>query len=1264
MTGIYGGGATTFPGSPAGTLPGTTSRLFVARFPGNNLALCNWQTHGGYSGTAAASGYSDGMGIAVNPSGAFCYVTAYFVGIANFGNNGSIDVLVTDAKNPTSNGQLNDYLIAKLLTSDGTPVWAINGGGNQNSDDEPRAIAVDRIGNPYITGFRHPFAPLTGTPYVNEGPTMLVASFDSATGAPRWTRNAIDGFGLPNLPQDVGFGIAVNGAGCVHVTGAFTEDLQFPPVGLPVATLGSIPSNLRDMFVAKMCPTCSCDGQNRVVNGSFETPVVTPVNSGGFSSAVPGWTGTGSGGAPATIELWNGTFGSMTPENGQQHLEISGAIANETVSQVVAGLKIDCAATFCFWYVGRPGFANNLFTARLTDPSGGIITSETLNPAVYVAPGSWQQYCVDFVPTTSTVTIAFTNISGAAHIDNVSLTQCCGPDCVLPPVIHCAPDKTVCCFSGESFDTPTATDPCTGESLPVTTVSTTVLSGSWCDQVTKRIWQTTGPSGGTATCSQTITVVWCPKWLITKDTVWTYLTNGLGLTSAWKDLGYDDSSWPSGAALFGFATNQTPYLPWIFRTPIAPPGQGGEITAYYRTHFSWTNTTGTVVLTATNQINDGAVFFLNGVEVGRLRVPPNQDSATLATRQPNEGVAEVLTFSAANLQAGENVLAVEVHQASAAGDNEVAFGMELSAAISTATSNPGPLQIVLSGNNVVISWTGAGTLQQADSLNPPVAWTDVTSTSPYTTTALGSKRFFRVRFGPPGGGSQASGLTVSAGAFPNPVVAGNNTLELVTVQNNGTNAASSVRLTNGISAALVFLSADASQGSCTFTSAPVSVSAFTPPLQLPTDAGASNNTRPASVIAVDLDGDGRLDLVSANSQPSGGSSFISVFPNISVPGALDASAFAPRIEIAAPAALDVVAADFDGDGRTDLAFVSIATNGPMVILLRNISTGPGDIRFEPPVVLVGTGGGYAIAVGDFNQDGKPDLAIVNENRSSIYIFENRTTGPGLDTNSFGPPIEFAVGLRPRCLAVGDLDGDGWPEIVVGHDGINAVALLSNLRTPALGTNSFGPATLEATPTTISSLVIADFTGDGINDVIVSRDSVSALAVADLDGDGKLDLAELNQVTGQVTLFANTSTGGSFSLSQVPGTILLASNTPTALRLVLADLDRNGQPDLIGAVTLGDSLAVVPNTTLRESICDLGSLAPGASATVTLTLGAPNPVSAYLNSTAASAEFGFNPTNNQVITLISVVQNQLHPASAAKAQRLKVTPSQFFRVPSK
>ena len=484
-------------------------------------------------------------------------------------------------------------------------------------------------------------------------------------------------------------------------------------------------------------------------------------------------------------------------------------------------------------------------------------------------------------------------------------------------------------------------------------------------------------------------------------------------------------------------------------------------------------------------------------------------------------------------------------------------------------------------------------------------------------------------------------LAVSAAASPNPVVAGSNTTLTVTVQNIGTATASSVRLTNVIPASLIFLSAASSQGSCTFTSAPINVSAFGPLFQLPTDAGAGTNTRPASVIAADLDGDGFLDLVSANSQaPAGSSGFVSVFRNLGTFGALDANSFAPRIEIPAIAALDIVAADFDGDGRTDLALCTLATNGPIVVLLRNISTGSGDIRFEPWVGLVGTGGGYALSVGDLNRDGKPDLVLANENRSSLYVFENRTAGPGLGTNSFGPPLELPVGLRPRCLAVGDLDADGWPDIAVGHDGTNVVALISNLRTASLTTNSFTPADLESTLTPISSVAITDLNGDGTNDVLITFDSVSALALADLNGDGKPDVAVLNQLSSLVTLFENTSVGGNITFNAVPGTVLLASSNPAALRLLLADLNHSGQPALIGAVTPTDTFAILPNTTRRESICNLGSLAPGVTATVTLALGAPNMASAYLTRATASAQPDLNSSNNQATTLITVVANHL------------------------
>jgi hypothetical protein len=247
ITGNYGGATpTTFPGSPTGTLPATPPgqpRTFVARFDGNNPGLCTWQTHAGY---ASATGYSDGMGIAVDPLGANCFVTGYFIGGIDFGGSGS----QVNTKNSPA-GQLNDYYLTKLLTTDGTAVWAVKGGLNPDSDDETRAVVVDAAGDPYVTGFLHPFPANTGTPFVNEGPTVLLAAYDRLTHALRWTRNANDTIGIVNSPMDVGYGLATDKFGCVHVTGTFTETLEFPPLA-PVPAIGV------DMFVGKICPTC-CD---------------------------------------------------------------------------------------------------------------------------------------------------------------------------------------------------------------------------------------------------------------------------------------------------------------------------------------------------------------------------------------------------------------------------------------------------------------------------------------------------------------------------------------------------------------------------------------------------------------------------------------------------------------------------------------------------------------------------------------------------------------------------------------------------------------------------------------------------------------------------------------------------------------------------------------------------------------------------------------------------------------------------------------------
>ena len=177
-----------------------------------------------------------------------------------------------------------------------------------------------------------------------------------------------------------------------------------------------------------------CD--NLVDNGSFENPLV-PVNS--FSTSLDGTTGVrGWTAKPAgePIEIWNGNFGSMLPSDLAQHLEISGNATNETVCQVVTNLTPYCPATFCFDYAGRPGFSDNTFTVTL---SGGATLSATLNPAPYTQAGGWQHYCVDIVPTTPLLTISFINQhagdTGGAHIDNVTLTQCCSTGFCWPPAV-------------------------------------------------------------------------------------------------------------------------------------------------------------------------------------------------------------------------------------------------------------------------------------------------------------------------------------------------------------------------------------------------------------------------------------------------------------------------------------------------------------------------------------------------------------------------------------------------------------------------------------------------------------------------------------------------------------------------------------------------------------------------------------------------------------------------------------------------------------
>ncbi len=176
--------------------------------------------------------------------------------------------------------------------------------------------------------------------------------------------------------------------------------------------------------------------------------------------------------------------------------------------------------------------------------------------------------------------------------------------------------------------------------------------------------------------------------LIPVSQPWRYNYSGADLTGQFQAPGYDDSSWAEGQGLLGYdLSSPFPYFDPV-RTEF-PSGASSRNTIYFRTHFDFPSNTLGAVLRATNYIDDGAVFYLNGREVQRLRLPGGAiNYSTRAAISNPEGLGNVVQFATTNLQQGDNVLAVEVHQHDA-NDPDVIFGMSLIAFL----PEPGPVRV-------------------------------------------------------------------------------------------------------------------------------------------------------------------------------------------------------------------------------------------------------------------------------------------------------------------------------------------------------------------------------------------------------------------------------------------------------------------------------------------------------------------------------------------------------------------------------------------
>ena len=227
--------------------------------------------------------------------------------------------------------------------------------------------------------------------------------------------------------------------------------------------------------------------------------------------------------------------------------------------------------------------------------------------------------------------------------------------------------------------------------------------------------------------------------------MWRYDESGQDLGAAWKEKALDDSSWKSGAALFEGKKGTVPALPEPVRTTLTVATN--KTTFYFRTHFNFPADPRGTKLKIKCIVDDGAVFYLNGVEVFRIGMPAGPVTAsTPASRSIGDAVYEgPFDIPSAALVSGDNVLAVEAHQTSPT-SSDITMGVQLfmpGAPIPPSTL-PGFTSVALTGTGLKIEWTGSGQLQSADTVIGP--WTDVTNVaSPFITAPIGTGKFYRLK---------------------------------------------------------------------------------------------------------------------------------------------------------------------------------------------------------------------------------------------------------------------------------------------------------------------------------------------------------------------------------------------------------------------------------------------------------------------------------------------------------------------------------------
>lgn len=376
----------------------------------------------------------------------------------------------------------------------------------------------------------------------------------------------------------------------------------------------------------------------------------------------------------------------------------------------------------------------------------------------------------------------------------------------------------------------------------------------------------------------------------------------------------------------------------------------------------------------------------------------------------------------------------------------------------------------------------------------------------------------------------------------------------------------------------------------------------------------ANGTTPSDLIAADLNGDLKPEVVTA----TGGNSLRVMVGNGA--GGLSAPL---TVSVSPASARYVIAADLNGDGDRDLVTAGFSTGStPGVRTFAN--NGSGSFVAGAGLSVVGTLNG--LTQGDFNADGRVDIAVSHSAAGLVSVLLGDGVGGLLS------PTTFAAGAGAESLTAHDIDLDGNVDLAIANRSTSKVSFLAGN-----GDGTFDAPVSYSVPALPQGIAAGDLNGNGIPEVVVAstggigilfdsftatssvqlEDSPIDAAMADVDGDGLMEALILNRGSGSVSVVRGIV--GVNNQVEAGRSFRLGANADT---LAVADLDLDTRPDVVASSP--PNVVVSLNDLMFASSSNYGSGKPGSLGVPSLIASAPPVLGGIVGIQLANALPGASP----------------------------------------